>query len=134
MKTRLYHIQINVSSAKKSLPFYKDFFAYFGYKIINESLEHIGVSNNTTDFWIIETEKEFKQNLFHRKNTGINHLAFRVSSKEDVDKFVEEFLRPKKIVTLYNTPKLFLEYKSGYYAVFFEDPDRIKLEVVYVPR
>lgn len=133
MKTSLYHIQVNISDAKKSLPFYKDFFNYFGYKVIDESLEHIGVSNGTTDFWLIETENKFKKNFFHRKNTGINHLAFKVFLKEEVDKFVEEFLKPRGIMTLYNIPKVFPEYKKDYYSVFFEDPDRIKLEVVYIP-
>ena len=132
MKTSLYHLQLNISNAKKSLPFYKDLFAYFEYKVIDESPEHIGASNGTTDFWLIETEKDFKKNPFHRKNTGINHLAFRVNSKEEVDKFINEFLKPRNITTLYGTPKTFPEYKKDYYAIFFNDPDRIKLEVVYV--
>ena len=133
MKTSLYHLQLNISDAKKSLPFYKDLFAYFEYKIIDESLGHLGVGNGTTDFWIMEAEKDFKKNIFHRKNTGINHLAFKVSSKEEVDRFVEEFLKPRNIKTLYETPKEFPEYHEGYYAIFFEDPDRIKLEIVYIP-
>ena len=57
MKTSLYHTQINISDASKSLPFYKDFFTYLEYKIIDESPEHIGVSNGTSDFWLIETER-----------------------------------------------------------------------------
>lgn len=44
---------------------------------------------------------------------------------------IDEFLVTNKIPTLYGTPKLFPEYEEGYYAVFFEDPDRIKLEVAY---
>lgn len=131
MKTFLYHIHLNVSDAKISLPFYKDLFAYLEYKIIDESSEHIGVSNGSTDFWIIETEKDYKSNKFNRKNTGINHLAFRLNSKEDVDTFVKEFLKPRRIETLYDTPKAFPEYGGEYYAAFFEDPDRIKLEVMY---
>ena len=133
MNVSLYHLQLNVSSAKKSLPFYKALFDYLGYKIIDESPGHIGVSNGTTDFWIIETEPGFTKNGFHRKNTGINHLAFKVDSKDDVDRFCKDFLKKKKIPTLYGTPKVFPEYKKGYYAVFFEDPDRIKLEVVFIP-
>ena len=133
MKTYLCHIQLNISDSKKSLPFYKDLLAYFEYEVMDESPEHLGMSNNTTDFWLIETEKEFKKNPFHRKNTGINLLAFRVSSKEDVDRFVNEFIKPRNIPTLYGTPKTFPEYKKDYYAVFFEDLDRIKLEVVYAP-
>ena len=45
----------------------------------------------------------------------------------------KEFLKKNKINTLYNTLKKFPEYKKDYYAVFFEDPDKIKLEVTYVP-
>ena len=37
------------------------------------------------------------------------------------------------LAPLYGTPREFPEYAPGYYAVFFEDPDRIKLEVVHVP-
>lgn len=48
MKTHLYHIQLNVSS--QSLAFYRDLFTYLDYKTIDESAEHIGVSNGTTDF------------------------------------------------------------------------------------
>lgn len=131
MKTSLYHIHLNVSDVKISLPFYKDLFGYLGYKIMDESQEHIGVSNGTTDFWIIETGAEYKANKFHRKNTGINHLAFRLESKELVDKFANEFLKARGISTLYETPRIFSEYGGEYYAVFFEDPDRIKLEIMY---
>ena len=35
--------------------------------------------------------------------------------------------------SLYRTPREFPEYRPGYYAVFFEDPDRLKLEVVHLP-
>lgn len=131
MKANLYHIHLNVSDAKISLPFYKDLFLYLDYKIIDESPEHIGVSNGGTDFWIIETEASHKANKFHRKNTGINHLAFRLESKEQVDEFTEKFLETKGIPTLYDTPKIFSEYGGDYYAVFFEDPDKIKLEVMF---
>jgi len=133
MRTSAYHIQINVSDAKISLPFYRKLFDYFGYKIIDESGEQIGVSNHTTDFWIIQTEKTYLGKKYHRKATGSNHISFKVSSKEEVDKFTRDFLKKNKIKTLYNTPKLFPEYKQDYYAVFFEDPDKIKLEVTYVP-
>lgn len=132
MKTSLYHLQLNVSDAKKSLPFYKKLFEYLEYKIIDESKEHIGASNGTTDFWIIQTENPHIKNDFHRKNTGINHLAFRVSKREDVDKFAKEFLKKNNVSCLYDSPKEYPEYNKEYYAVFFEDPDRIKLEVAYL--
>ncbi len=134
MKTSLYHIQINISNSKIAIPFYKSLFEYLEYKTIDESSTHIGVSNETTDLWIIQTEEKYKQREFHRKATGINHLAFKVSSKKEVDRFNKEFLNKNKIKTLYNTPKDFPEYNKDYYAVFFEGPDRIKLEVVHIPK
>lgn len=131
MKTSLYHLQLNVSDSKKTLPFYKNLLSYFEYEVFDESGEHLGASNGTTDLWIIETEKEHKEKVFNRKNTGINHLAFRVNSREQVDEFSKEFLEKNNISRFYDSPKLFPEYTKDYYAVYFEDPDRIKLEVVF---
>ena len=51
-----------------------------------------------------------------------------------MDRFHKEFLKPRKIKTLYSTPKKFPEYTKDYYAVFFEDPDRIKLEVCFIAK
>ncbi|MBX4200597.1 VOC family protein [Candidatus Parcubacteria bacterium] len=133
MKTWLYHLQVNVSDTKVSFPFYKDFFSNLGYRIMEEGDDHLGITNGTTDFWIIQTEAEYKSHGFHRKNTGLNHLSFMVESKEAVDVFHKGFLESRKIPTLYQTPRLFPEYGEGYYAVFFEDPDRMKLEVTYKP-
>jgi catechol 2,3-dioxygenase-like lactoylglutathione lyase family enzyme len=130
MKSSLAHIQLNILDANKSLPFYKALFEYFDYKIIDESSEHIGVSNGGTDFWIIQTEDKHKTVGFHRKNTGLNHLAFNVGSRENVDKFCDEFLKSRGITTLYDSPKIFPEYSEDYYAVFFEGPDRIKIEIM----
>jgi catechol 2,3-dioxygenase-like lactoylglutathione lyase family enzyme len=129
MKAHFYHIQLNVST--KSLVFYRDLFAYLEYKVIDESEDYIGVSDGKTDFWIMKTEPKYETNNYHRKNTGINHIAFKVSSKVDVDTFCNEFLKPRNIPHLYDSPKLFPRYSPDYYAVYFEDPDRIKLEIVF---
>jgi hypothetical protein len=42
-------------------------------------------------------------------------------------------MAPRRLPPLYETPREFPEYRPGYYAVFFEDPDRLKLEIVHVP-
>ncbi len=134
MPASLYHLQVNVSEPKRSFPFYKDFLGYLGWAVKSEGEDYLGIGNDTTDLWLIATEAAYRDKLFHRKNTGLNHLAFRLESREAVDQFHREFLQAHGIPTLYNTPKEFPEYGQGYYAVFFEDPDRIKLEVAYVPK
>lgn len=137
MKSFLYHFQINVSDVIVSNPFYKDLLGYLGYEITEEGDWGLMSTNindkNHGDVLIIKTDAKYLPNKYHRKNIGLNHVCFGVSSKSDVDKFAEEFLKPRNIPTLYNTPKEYPEYTPGYYAVFFEDPDRVKLEVVYIP-
>jgi len=82
------------------------------------------------EIWIKETEPKYKGRFFHRKSTGLNHLAFRVETKEEVDLFYREFLKPRNISSLYDSPAHY-PYTEKYYAVYFEDPDRIKLEIVH---
>ena len=133
-RTSVYHIQINVSNANRALPFYRAFFSYLGYRILEESPEHLGVSNGTTDFWIIESKGSHSKRKFHRKAPGLNHISFEVASAETVRKFTRDFLGKRNIKALYDSPRHFPEYHKDYYAVYFEGPDRIKLEVTHIPR
>ncbi|OGC48171.1 hypothetical protein A3A69_01265 [candidate division WWE3 bacterium RIFCSPLOWO2_01_FULL_37_15] len=134
MKATLQHIQLNVSNKNISYPFYKEMLLLLGYKIYSVEDWGIGMRDPKTNLviWVAETENKFRKNKFHRKATGINHLAFLVSSKKNVDDFYKNFIKKNNIKTLYQTPKAFPEYTPNYYAVFFEDPDRIKLEVVFM--
>ncbi len=130
MKAKFNHLQIYVSNKNASFPFYKDLLEYLGFKEIYSDDVTLGFDNGQISFWVNKTQHKYIQNKYHRKNTGLNHLAFSVSSKEDVDMFYKDFLKGKNIQTLYQTPKYFPEYCDKYYAVYFEDPDRIKLEVM----
>jgi catechol 2,3-dioxygenase-like lactoylglutathione lyase family enzyme len=133
VKAALYHVQLNVRDAERSMPFYKDLFGYLEYRAMHDEPGVAGFSNGTTDFWLIATDPAHVGHGFHRKHTGINHVAFWVPRREDVDRFRQEFLVPRNLATLYGTPREFPRYRPGYYAVFFEDPDRLKLEVAHVP-
>jgi catechol 2,3-dioxygenase-like lactoylglutathione lyase family enzyme len=93
-----------------------------------------GATNGSTDLWIMQADPRYAGRTFHRKAAGINHIAFRVAAPAEVDRFAEQFLAARTIPTLYGGPREYPEYHPGYYAVFFEDPDRLKLEVAYVPR
>ena len=133
MKARVYHLQVNVRDGAVSLPFWKALLGYLEYRTVHEAADVAGFSNGTTDLWLIATAGAHRGAGFHRKRPGLNHVAFRVERREDVDRFCREFLEARMIPTLYDTPREFPEYSPGYYAVFFEDPDRLKLEVVHVP-
>lgn len=131
MESKLAHIYIYVPNLKDSYSFYKGFLEFLNHK------EHVvtdwGFSfiKDETEIWFEQTPKDHIDDGYHRRRTGLNHLAFKLNSKEDVDKFHKDFLIKNNIKTLYDTPKPFPEYSDNYYAVFFEDPDRIKIEVAY---
>jgi catechol 2,3-dioxygenase-like lactoylglutathione lyase family enzyme len=133
VKASVYHLQINVRDAAASLPFYRDLLTYFEYRVVMGGADLLGMSNDTTDFWIMATPAERAAASAHRKNPGLNHVALRVGARADVDRFHDEFLKPRAIPVLYGGPRDYPEYRPGYYAAFFEDPDRLKLEVAYVP-
>jgi catechol 2,3-dioxygenase-like lactoylglutathione lyase family enzyme len=133
VKARLYHVQVNVRDAAVSLPFWTALLGFLEYRVVHAERDVAGFSNGTTDLWLMATEPAQAGPGFHRKRAGLNHVAFRVERREDVDRFRREFLDARGLPTLYDTPRDFPEYSPGYYAVFFEDPDRIKLEVVHVP-
>ena len=105
---------------------------FLGFKKIDEGEGFLGWSNGPNGFWIYQTEPEHLENTFNRGNVGLQHLAFRARGKGVVDSFYTNFLLPNGILVL-DEPKEYPEYYKGYYAVFFEDPDKIKLEVMYFP-
>ena len=129
MHVRFYHLQLNVSD----LTFYSDLFAYLDYRILDRGDDHLGVTDGTTAIWVFRVDAKYARLPYHRKAPGLNHLAFRVLARADVDRFCAEFLRPRQVPPLYGGPCEYSKYRAGYYAVYFEDPDRIKLEVVFVP-
>ena len=65
---------------------------------------------------------------YHRCRVGLNHLAFHAVSREQVDNLTMK-LKEKGVKILYPERHPFAG-GSGHYAVFFEDPDRMKVEIV----
>ena len=74
---------------------------------------------------------EEKGVTFSRYRVGLHHLALRAKNREDVDKFYQ-FLTQEGI-TILDPPAEYPQYGSNYYAVFFADPDGMKLEFVHFP-
>jgi len=128
--SKISHIEMNVLNYAEAIRFYDKILPFIGLKRTNCMKGWTAYTDGLSKLIICPTDEKFKKDGFHRKRAGLNHLAFYANSKEDVDKFYNEVLTPNKVEALYEN-KPFGD--SEYYAVFFEGPDRLKLEYVFAP-
>ena len=129
MNGRLSHIEIYVSNLAKSIEFWSWFLTEkFNYEIYQKWEEGISYKLEETYIVFVQTEIEFLPTKFNRKNTGLNHLAFYCQERIFIDKLKED-LDQKRYKVLYNDKHPFAG-GTNTYAIYFEDPDRIKVEVV----
>ena len=66
-----------------------------------------------------------------RFSPGLHHLAFHAPDRACVDRVHQQLLQHQVMVL--DAPAEYPQYAPGYYAVFFSDPDGIKLEYVFTP-
>lgn len=128
MTGTVHHIEIYVSDLEKTIAFWSWLLKDLGYSKHQQWNEGISYKLGEIYLVFVQTEEAFLDVKYHRKRTGLNHLAFHVASREMVDSFTEK-LKAKKANILYQDKHPFAGGKNNY-AVFFEDPDRMKIELV----
>jgi catechol 2,3-dioxygenase-like lactoylglutathione lyase family enzyme len=121
--TGIDHISIRVSDYEKSKAFYHRLFAFLGFEISDEYADAIGWTNGRTRFWIGPADAEGRKHRHRAGNIGFHHYAFQLGSRKDVEA-LQAFLHD--IGATIVDPAA--EYYDDYYAVFFLDPDGLKLE------
>ncbi|WP_202882008.1 VOC family protein [Carnobacterium inhibens] len=124
----IHHIELNVSNLKKSVAFWGWFLEDLGYQAFQTWDEGRSWKRDETYIVFVQTKEKFLSEGYHRGHTGLNHLAFQASSKEQVDSLTKK-LQEKGIEILYKKRHPFAGGEQ-HYAVFFEDSDRIKVELV----
>jgi catechol 2,3-dioxygenase-like lactoylglutathione lyase family enzyme len=124
----LHHIEIYVSNLSKTNDFWEWFLTDLGYVQYQKWDHGISWKYGETYLVFVQAEERFLDIPYHRCRVGLNHLAFHAKSREHVDE-ITEALRKKGIQILYKDKHPNAGGKD-YYAVFFEDPDRIKVELV----
>jgi catechol 2,3-dioxygenase-like lactoylglutathione lyase family enzyme len=114
------HISIRVSNYEKSKAFYGRLFEFLGFEISDEYPNTIGWTNGKTRYWIAPAEGRKKHRI---GDVGLHHYAFELRNRKDVDA-LQAFLKDERVRIVDPAD----EYYDDYYAVFFLDPDGIKLE------
>ena len=114
------HISIRVRDYDKSKAFYGRLFEFLGFEISDEYPGTIGWTNGKTRYWIAPAEGRKKYSI---GDVGLHHYAFELRNRKDVDA-LQDFLKEQGVRIVDPAD----EYYEDYYAVFFLDPDGIKLE------
>ncbi len=91
----------------------------------------IGWAGTGGSFWLKQADRRYAGETFSKDRVGLAEVAFRGESRDQVDALARDV--PTWGGTILDAPREYPEYMPGYYAVFFADPDGIKLELVYLP-
>jgi catechol 2,3-dioxygenase-like lactoylglutathione lyase family enzyme len=131
------HLDIVVTSLQRSLAFYRGLLEPLGYVRVSEiegergeRVVYIGRQGGMGSVSLREAQSDAHAVPYDRYGVGLHHLAFAAPSREVVDERAA-WLRAEG-ATIESGPEEY-GYTPGYYAVFFYDPDGIKLELVHRP-
>ena len=128
------HVGIEVSNLNNSKKFYRTLLGGLGFKIIMDTEDGLGFSNQNFQVWL----GELKQPRVKRKPpTGeefvvADHLAILVQDKEIVDD-IEREMKKNGFEALFPCEE-HPEFMPGYYAVSFCDPDNYVIEIYVRPK
>jgi glyoxylase I family protein len=127
-----HHLDLTVTDLARSVVFYDKVLGELGYAPTSTYAGDVPC-------WVLSAGNScFSVGLHAARNTvahdryaaGFHHLALHAESRERVDAF-HELLQREHICVL-DVPAEY-DYTPGYYAVFFADPDGLKLELVHEP-
>jgi len=130
--TGVHHVDLVVSSIERSLPFYRDLLGPLGFHRISEvegergeTIWYFGGPGSA-----IGLRQAQSLGGLDRYRIGLHHLALEAASRAAVDERHGWLVDTGAEIE--SGPREY-GYSPGYYAVFFYDPDGIKLEIVHVP-
>jgi catechol 2,3-dioxygenase-like lactoylglutathione lyase family enzyme len=123
------HFDLVVSDLERSLAFYRALLEPLGYvrasEIVGERGERVVYMGGGSGVVSVSLREAQTPGRYDRYRVGIHHVAFEATSRRVVDERLR-WVREQGLAGEY-------DYRPGYYAGFFYDPDGIKLEIVHVP-
>ena len=130
------HLDLTTRDLAASEPFYRAVLGYMGFQPVrlahgNTHLPIFQFAEAGQRVFSIALQPAKHAGSHDRYIPGLHHLAFRAESRADVDGLYQ-LLRDIDAKVL-DPPTEYPDYAPEYYAVFFADPDGLKLEFVYMP-
>lgn len=128
----IHHIDLTVTDLEQSRAFYDHLLSYIGY---SRAADH---PDGTDWNWqgdgpfhsigVIRARGKHAARVHDRYSAGLHHLAWAADSRDDVDRLYAELI--ERNVAIIDAPADYPRYGAVYYALFFADPDELKLEFV----
>jgi len=124
------HLVLSVGDFERSKDFYEKLLGFLRFKLKHDYADMAGWSNGKTLFWIAAADEQGKKHKYRKGDIGFHHYAFELSSRNDVDA-LGAFLKDNDM-NVVDPPGEY--YGRNYYAVYFTDPDGMKLEgMIWAP-
>ena len=120
------HLVLSVGDFARSKVFYDKLLRFLGFKLKHEYGNMAGWSNGETLFWIAAADAHGRKRKYRKGDIGFHHYAFELASRGAVDQ-LGRFLEDNGM-TVIDPPGEY--YGRNYYAVYFADPDGMKLEAM----
>jgi glyoxylase I family protein len=135
---KLSHVDLVVSSIERSLPFYRGLLEPVGWTGLREvrgergeTVFYLSVPGpGVAALGLRPKQSDAHPTPYDRYAIGVHHVCFDVPSREVVDERARWLAAQGTAIE--SGPREY-EYTPGYYAVFFPDPDGIKLELLHRP-
>ena len=129
----IHHLDLTVTDRARSMAWYDLVLGRLGWRRIGDYAGDVpcwAPPGDARTNWSLGLHEARSTVPHDRYAPGLHHLALRAGSRAQVDEF-HNFLAERGIVVL-DAPAEY-DYSPGYYAVFFADPDGLKLELVHEP-
>ncbi|HEY6420333.1 MAG TPA: VOC family protein [Candidatus Binataceae bacterium] len=131
------HVDLTVTDFARAVPFYDRLLTYLGFRKSGKGVDPVWYrrydDGGSFSIALVLARPGSRDKQHDRYAPGLHHLAFRADSRDEVDR-LHDLLREIG-ATVLDPPADFSDqgYGTGYYAVFFADPDGVKLEFVHLP-
>lgn len=126
--TAIHHLALSASDLRKSERFYDAVLETIGFSKVLSDDEICGWEKDGFELLIYAADDGLLDRKHQIYQPGFHHLAMRVASREEVRNVSLKIADGGGVIL--EGPKEYPDYPGNYFAIFFVDPDGLKMEVM----